>query len=183
MKPFVPITSAKYLNDYKLAVAFADGTKKNIDLGDFMRANKYAIAGKFINKELFKQVRVEDGTICWGNNEFDINPSDIYNGNFDIDAKLKRLKNIPSPKTFCEYNGIELKLYFSEYPPIHVHAVYNGASVKVSFFIKEGKIYRTTYSDIKGKFPPAQLKQLKAFIANHKYEIIQAYVDAFVLKK
>ncbi|MBR6077284.1 MAG: DUF2442 domain-containing protein, partial [Paludibacteraceae bacterium] len=34
----------------------------------------------------FANVKVEYGTICWGDNEFDINPENIYNGDFDKKA-------------------------------------------------------------------------------------------------
>ena len=54
------------------------------------------------------------------------------------------------PKIY-EYLGIVIMFYSDEHEQIHVHAVYNNNTVKVSFFIKDGKIYRVTYKDVYGK--------------------------------
>jgi hypothetical protein len=86
------------------------------------------------------------------------------------------------PKIY-EYLGIVISFFSDEHEPIHVHAEYNGNVVKVSFFIKDGKIYRTTYSEITGKFPPAKMKVLKKFISLYKDNIIQEWTNFFILKK
>lgn len=43
-------------------------------------------------------------------------------------------------------------------------SVYGDTTMKVSFFIREGEIYRVTYAEIKGKFPLAKLKELKKLL-------------------
>ena len=81
--------------------------------------------------------------------------------------------------TLFEYLGIIISFYSHEHDPIHIHADYGNSSVKVSFFIKEGKIYRITYTPIKGKFPEAKMKDLKKFIGEYKYEIIEKWTEFF----
>jgi len=85
--------------------------------------------------------------------------------------------------TLFEYFGIIIKFFSNEHEPIHVHAYYNDAEIKVSFFIKDGKIYRTTYVLEHGNFPINKEKQLKKLISKHKDDIVKLWVDFFVLKK
>jgi len=77
------ITSVKYLKDYKLRVKFEDNTTKNIDMYPFMSSSSHPLIRKFLDRKLFKEVRIEHGTLAWGDNEFDINPASIYKGQFD----------------------------------------------------------------------------------------------------
>jgi hypothetical protein len=85
------------------------------------------------------------------------------------------------PKIF-EYLGIVILFYSDEHEPIHVHAEYSGSIVKVSFFIKNGEIYRITYKEINGTFPISKLKELKKFISEYKNNIIKAWTNYFILK-
>ena len=85
--------------------------------------------------------------------------------------------------TLYEYMGIEISFWSNEHYPIHIHAEYNGAEMKVSFFLEEGNIYRTTFKAGKGNFPPAKLKNLKKFVAVYKTEIINAWTEHFVWQK
>lgn len=64
-------------------------------------------------------------------------------------------------------------------------AKYNDCEVKVSFYTKDGKIVRTTYTKIKGMkdFPPSKLKQLKNLINMEKYNILATWNDFFILNK
>lgn len=85
------------------------------------------------------------------------------------------------PKIY-EYLGIIILFYSDEHEPIHVHAEYNGNIVKVSFFIRDGKIYRVTYIVVAGKFPPSKLKELKKFISLYKDKIVWAWDRYFIWK-
>jgi len=84
MKYMPYIKNAKYINNYKLEIEFEDGIIKIIDLESFLKNSKHPIIRRFIVPERFKEVRVEDGTVCWGNNEFDLNPFSIYRGKYDV---------------------------------------------------------------------------------------------------
>ncbi len=83
------------------------------------------------------------------------------------------------PKLY-EYMGIVIRIYSADHEPVHVHAEYNDNIVKVSFFIRDGAIYRTTYTNDVGKFPPSKMKDLKELISLYKEDIIEAWYKHFV---
>ena len=64
-----------------------------------MSKSKHPLIRKFLNKNLFKDFRIEDGTLCWGDNEFDINPHNIRNGIYDA-KKMKTKAKYGSVKTY-----------------------------------------------------------------------------------
>jgi hypothetical protein len=77
------ITNAIHLHDYLIEVTFKDGTVRVIDLEEFFKTSHLQLVRKFYPLELFKQFRVEDGVLCCGDNECDINPHNIYIGKYD----------------------------------------------------------------------------------------------------
>ena len=77
------VTKAEYIGEYKIMVYFEDGQTRLIDLKDFLESTPVKLAKRFLDLNLFRQFRVDDGTLCWGDNEMDINPMNIYNGKYD----------------------------------------------------------------------------------------------------
>jgi hypothetical protein len=77
------ITKATYLHDYLIEVTFKDGAVRVIDLDSFFNSNNLKHVRKFYPHESFKQFRIEDGVLCWGDNECDISPYNIYTGKYD----------------------------------------------------------------------------------------------------
>ena len=77
------ITQATYLHDYLIEVTFKDGAVRVIDLENFFKTSSLKLVRKFYPPHMFKQFRVEDGVLCWGDNECDINPHNIYIGRYD----------------------------------------------------------------------------------------------------
>lgn len=77
--------------------------------------------------------------------------------------------------TIYEYLGIIIKLYTDDHEPIHIHAEYGNATVKVIFHMEGENIYRTTYKVTKGTVAPAKMKQLKDFVNAYKYAIVYAW--------
>ncbi|MBQ4433221.1 MAG: DUF2442 domain-containing protein [Bacteroidales bacterium] len=41
------------------------------------------IIRQYLDLDKFRQFRVEDGALAWGDNEFDLNPINIYRGQYD----------------------------------------------------------------------------------------------------
>jgi hypothetical protein len=78
------IKNAEYITGYQLRVWFTDGTNRIISLYSFLNQSKNHLINKYLNLDLFKQFRVEDGALCWGDNEFDLNPVNIYKGDYDL---------------------------------------------------------------------------------------------------
>ena len=81
--------------------------------------------------------------------------------------------------TIYKYIGILIRFFSDEHEPIHVHAEYNGAVVKISLFVKDDVIYRVTYATVRGTFNAAKLADLKKFISVNKYSILYAWKQYF----
>jgi|ERR1035437_4238637 hypothetical protein len=81
--------------------------------------------------------------------------------------------------TIYEYLGIVILFYSREHEPIHIHAKYGDAKVKVSFYIENKIIYKVTYTAIEGKFPEQKLKDLKKFVSIYKYRIVDKWIEYF----
>jgi hypothetical protein len=77
------------------------------------------------------------------------------------------------------YLGIKISFFSNEHEPIHIHADYNGASIKVSLFIEKGVVGRTTYKAITGKFNKAKLADLKHFVSVNKNALLFAWKQKF----
>jgi hypothetical protein len=82
------IIQAIYLHDYLIEITFKDGTIRVMDLENFFKSSSLAFVRKFYPIELFKTFRLEDGVLCWGDNECDINPFNIYVGKYDAQLEL-----------------------------------------------------------------------------------------------
>lgn len=86
--------------------------------------------------------------------------------------------------TIYEYFGIILKFFSKEHLPIHVHAYYGeNYAMKIEFYFKGEKIVRKVYKELKGfqKFPPSQMRDLKALINKYEYQICKDFIN-FVIK-
>jgi hypothetical protein len=71
------VVSAKYVDGYRLAVTFADGTSGVVDLAQHIRAG--GVFARLGDVAAFKQftINAEFGTICWGD-DLDIAPETLY---------------------------------------------------------------------------------------------------------
>ncbi len=77
------VKKVKYTSEFKLAVEFTDGTKKTLDLYGFLCHATNPMTTKYRDKNLFKQVTVQNGSLTW-NGEMDIHALDIYKDVFSI---------------------------------------------------------------------------------------------------
>jgi hypothetical protein len=81
------ITKVKYLHGYKLLLTIdgLKGLKKKIDLESFLKSSTHPLIHKYLDKKKFKNAYIDErGALCWGDNEFDINPESIFNDEFTI---------------------------------------------------------------------------------------------------
>ena len=78
------IADAHYIKDCQLEVIFSDRTVRHIDLLPFLSSSTNPLIRQYLNPALFARFRIENGTICWGDNDFDLNPHAIYEGKYDI---------------------------------------------------------------------------------------------------
>ena len=88
------------------------------------------------------------------------------------------------PKLY-EYLGLIILFYSNEHEPIHVHGKYQGTESKAELIIKDGKITEIRYVAVKGRKPLSgnALNNFKAVVESHAEEIIQKWIDYFVLHK
>jgi hypothetical protein len=109
------IQKAEYIKDYQIKVYFADGAIRTIDLFSFLSASTHPLINKFLDIELFKQFRIEMGTLCWGDNEFDLNPMNIYSGIYNLGSTISKKKQVskkPNAETLKALNEAHYKKGF-----------------------------------------------------------------------
>lgn len=88
------------------------------------------------------------------------------------------------PKLY-EYLGIVVLFYSNEHEPIHVHGQCQGRESKAELIIENGKVVRIVYSSVRGRQPlsTAELKNFQTVMARYAEEIVQKWIDYFVLHK
>jgi len=88
------------------------------------------------------------------------------------------------PKLYT-YLEIIIMFYSNEHEPIHVHGKHQGAESKAEIIIEEGKVIGIQIKSVKGKQPLTAntLKDFKHFIETHADDIVQKWIDYFVLHK
>ncbi len=88
------------------------------------------------------------------------------------------------PKPY-EYLGIIVLFYSNEHEPVHVHGKYQREESRAEFTIENGKVTNIKYSSVRGKRPlaGAELKNFQTLIEHYADEIVQKWIDYFVLHK
>jgi len=88
------------------------------------------------------------------------------------------------PKLY-EYFGLIILFYSNDHEPIHVHGKYQGAESKAELIIDNGRIIEIQYSSVKGKRPlnSNQMEDFKTIVDYYAEEIIQKWIDYFLLHK
>src|SRR5438477_10638303 len=88
------------------------------------------------------------------------------------------------PKLYGYVGIIEL-FYSNEHETVDVHGKRQGRESKAEFVIENGKVVRIIYSSVPGRRPlaPADLKHFQTLVEHYAEEIIQKWIDYFVLHK
>ncbi len=91
---------------------------------------------------------------------------------------------IPVPKLF-EYFGIVVFFYSNEHEPVHVHGRCLGRETRAEFTVENGKVTRIRYTAVRGKRPlaGAQIKDFQEFVRGFAPEILEKWIDYFVLHR
>ncbi len=78
------ITHFEPLGDYRLLITFADGIQREADFGPFVQSSTHPHIRQFADPEQFATVHLDDfGVLVWGDDEMDINPVSVYEGEFE----------------------------------------------------------------------------------------------------
>jgi hypothetical protein len=64
----IHVERASYIGLYRIELEFNDKTKQTIDFGDFLIKHPHPQHDKYRDLKLFKQFKIEDGNIVWGEN-------------------------------------------------------------------------------------------------------------------
>ncbi len=72
------ILKVKYLNEYKLEVAFSNGETKIADFEVFLTKSKSKSISKFLDKSKFKLVEIDTGFLTWNNGEMEISAYSVF---------------------------------------------------------------------------------------------------------
>jgi len=88
------------------------------------------------------------------------------------------------PKLY-EYFGLVVFFYTNEHEPIHVHGEFQNGYARADIYLKEGKIIRIVFSNVRGKhpLPGSKMKDFKAVVNAKADDIVRRWVEYFVLKK
>jgi hypothetical protein len=88
------------------------------------------------------------------------------------------------PKLY-EYLGIVVLFYSNEHEPIHVHGKCQGRENKAELLLENGQVTQIVYTKVKGKQPlkAAELKSFQELVEHYAQEIVQKWIDYFVLHR
>lgn len=88
------------------------------------------------------------------------------------------------PKLY-EYFGIIVLFYSNEHEPTHVHGQCQGRENKAEIVVENGKVIQIVYSSVRGRRPlsKAELRNFQAVIEWYAEDIVQKWIDYFVLHK
>lgn len=76
----ISITSAEYVQNYKIKLSFSDGIERTIDFSEFLKNAKNPMTIKYRNEQLFKNFTIEYGDIIWNDYEMCFPVWDLHEG-------------------------------------------------------------------------------------------------------
>ena len=62
------VVEAKDIGNFTLYITFSDNTRKNVNIGDFIRLHPHPQYNKYLDPKKFKKFTIENGNIVWGKN-------------------------------------------------------------------------------------------------------------------
>lgn len=88
------------------------------------------------------------------------------------------------PKLY-EYFGLVVLFYSNEHEPVRVHGKYQGRESKAELIIENGQVIEIRFASVKGRrpLPRTQMRDFKAVVEHYAEEIVQKWMDCFVLHK
>lgn len=72
------VVSAQYLDGYRLALTFSDGTRRTVDFAAFLRRARNPMATKYRELEQFKQFSIVSGNLNWNDYEMIFPVASLY---------------------------------------------------------------------------------------------------------
>jgi hypothetical protein len=76
----IEITSATYIGNYAINIAFSDGAEKTVNFKPFLTKSLHPSISKYLDETLFKQFKIVDGNLNWNNYDLIFPIHDLYEG-------------------------------------------------------------------------------------------------------
>lgn len=73
---FFDVSEAKYLDGYRIELRFEDGSGGIADLSGY--PDEGNVFRGFLDKDYFRNFRIEFGTLVWGDGDVDVAPETLY---------------------------------------------------------------------------------------------------------
>ena len=75
--------------------------------------------------------------------------------------------------------------YSNEHEPVHVHGKNQGRETRAELVIRDGRVVDIIYSPVRGRRPleGAQLHDFQTLVSDRAGEIVQKWIDYFVLHR
>jgi len=88
------------------------------------------------------------------------------------------------PKLF-EYFGLIVLFYSDEHDPIHVHGLYRGQESRAELILRDGKVVKIRFVDVKGRKPLGvrQQRDFRKLVERFQDDIVRKWVEFFVFHK
>ncbi len=88
------------------------------------------------------------------------------------------------PKLY-EYFGLIVLFYSNEHDPVHVHGLFQGSECRAELIVQNGQVVDIRFGNVKGRRPlnSAHLADFKVLVSHFADDIVQKWVDFFVLHK
>ena len=79
-RKIIEIVDAHVLDGHRLSIEFKDGTKRIVDLTEFLQSAHDATTRKYLNPRKFKQFKIRHGNLNWNGYEMCFPVADLYRG-------------------------------------------------------------------------------------------------------
>lgn len=88
------------------------------------------------------------------------------------------------PKLY-EYFGLLVLFYANEHDPVHVHGKCEGRECRAEILLVNGTVSGIRYTKVAGRAPlaPREMQYFKELVTARAEEIVQKWIDFFVLNK
>src|SRR5256885_14501139 len=84
-----------------------------------------------------------------------------------------------------QYMGIVVLFYSNEHEPVHVHGKYQRMESRAELIIQNGQVVNIIFKSVRGRRPlkGAQLQDFETLVRHYAGQIVQKWVDYFVLHR
>ena len=88
------------------------------------------------------------------------------------------------PKLY-EYLGLIVFFYANEHEPVHVHCRKENRESRAELILIDGKLVEIRLTGVRGKLPlnSAETRDFRTLVEHFSGEIVQKWIDFFVLHK